>query len=151
MSETFLTQMAVAAADQPIQVIVRYTDAAAMATVNELAAGATDLNFGQQYELLPAQVVSGTPEALIQLSQSPAIEQIWEDLPVHTMLDVSVPKVRAPQMWNLGFNGEGIKVAVVDTGIDPNHPDFDTRILAIKDFIAKKPEPKKAVKKKKPV
>ena len=134
MSETFLSRMAVTAADQPIQVIVRYADAAAMATVNELAAGETNLDLGQQYELIPAQVVSGTPEALLQLRQSPAVAQIWEDLPVHTMLDVSVPLVRAPQMWNLGFDGEGIKVAVVDTGVDPNHPDFDTRILAVKDF-----------------
>ena len=134
MSEMFLSQVAATAADQPVQVIVRYADAGAMATVNELAAGDTGLDMGQQFELIPAQVVSGTPEALMALNQSPAVVQIWEDLPVHTMLDVSVPKVRAPQMWNLGFDGEGVKVAVVDTGIDPNHPDFDSRILAVRDF-----------------
>ncbi|MCB0236091.1 MAG: S8 family serine peptidase, partial [Anaerolineae bacterium] len=134
MSEMSLSPVAAAAADQPVQVIVRYADAGAMAAVNELAAGESNLQLGQQFDLIPAQVVSGTPEALMALQQSPAVVQIWEDLPVHTMLDVSVPKIRAPQMWNLGFDGEGIKVAVVDTGIDPDHPDFDTRILAVRDF-----------------
>ncbi len=39
MSEMSLSPVAATPADQPVQVIVRYADAGAMATVNELSAG----------------------------------------------------------------------------------------------------------------
>jgi serine protease AprX len=38
-------------------------------------------------------------------------------------------------VWEAGFKGTGIKVAVVDTGIDPAHPDFAGRIIATASFI----------------
>ena len=38
---------------------------------------------------------------------------------------VAVPYIGGPQVWeNLGFHGEGIKVAVIDTGIDYTHANF---------------------------
>jgi serine protease AprX len=64
---------------------------------------------------------------------------IWYDEPVHTMLDVSVPLIGAPQVWQAGFTGKGIKVGIVDTGIDPNHPDFAGRIAQMKDFTGEGP------------
>ncbi len=36
-------------------------------------------------------------------------------------LDSTVPEHRVDQVWDLGFNGTGITVAIIDTGIDPNH------------------------------
>ncbi|MFN8455682.1 MAG: S8/S53 family peptidase [Anaerolineae bacterium] len=35
-----------------------------------------------------------------------------------------MPKINAPKVWAVGLKGTGIKVAVVDTGIDDTHPDF---------------------------
>jgi len=38
---------------------------------------------------------------------------------------VAVPYIGAPQVWqNLGFKGDNIKVAVIDTGIDYTHANF---------------------------
>ena len=140
MSESFLSQIS-ANADQPVQVIVRYANADAMSAVNSVAAaGETGLAMGQQYELIPAQVVTGSPQALRELEKSPLVDRIWEDLPVHTLLDVSAPKIHAPQLWNLGFDGRGIKVAVVDTGIDRTHPDFEDRVIAVRDFTNSSPD-----------
>ncbi len=97
MSESFLSTVG-ANADQPIQVIVRYASTEAMSMVNSVDAAAdSGLELGQQYDLIPAQVVTGSPQALIELEKSPLVERIWEDLPVHTMLDVSAPKIHAPQ------------------------------------------------------
>ncbi len=33
----------------------------------------------------------------------------------------------------------GIKVAVVDTGIDRTHPDFEDRVIAVRDFTNSSP------------
>jgi len=36
--------------------------------------------------------------------------------------------VDAPEAWNLGFRGEGARVAVLDTGFDTDHPDLAPNI-----------------------
>lgn len=40
----------------------------------------------------------------------------------------SVTRVRAPECWNVGFNGTGVVVAIIDTGVDYNHPDLSNHI-----------------------
>jgi serine protease AprX len=140
MSETFLTRMASSGTDQLVQVIVQYSSAETMQAFNDTAAAAeVGIAMGQQFSLIPAQPVSGTPQALMELQKQPFVERIWEDLPVYALLDVSAPKVHAPQLWDLGFDGTGVKVAVIDTGIDPDHPDFGDRILESRDFTGSKP------------
>lgn len=32
--------------------------------------------------------------------------------------------IGAPELWNLGYNGTGIKIAIVDSGIAWDHPNF---------------------------
>jgi subtilisin family serine protease len=36
--------------------------------------------------------------------------------------------VKAPEVWNQGFAGQGITVAVIDSGVDIFHPDLDNNI-----------------------
>jgi bacillopeptidase F len=35
--------------------------------------------------------------------------------------------VRVPDLWSMGFNGTGVVVASMDTGVDASHPDLITR------------------------
>ena len=56
------------------------------------------------------------------------------------MLDNSGPYIGAEFPKNLGFTGEGIKIAVIDTGINFGHPDFfnqeeTSRFLNGYDFV----------------
>ncbi len=89
----------------------------------------------QQFELINATAMTVPPESLKTLTENDDVEYVWADLPVHTCLDVSVPHIAAPAVWAEGFDGSGVKLAIVDTGIDPNHADFSGRIMARKKFV----------------
>ncbi|MET7333156.1 S8 family serine peptidase [Nonomuraea sp. NPDC005650] len=62
-------------------------------------------------------------------------QKIWLDGRVKASLDVSVPAVGAPAAWSAGLTGRGVKIGVVDTGIDRDHADFAGRIAASQSFV----------------
>ena len=43
--------------------------------------------------------------------------------------------IEAPSVWKCGNTGEGVAIAVLDTGIDGDHPAFGDRITKFVDFI----------------
>lgn len=93
-----------------------------------------------RYRLVRAVAAMATPEQIGAITENPAVDLIWPDLPVHTMLDVSVPLIRAPRVWDAGFTGQGVRVAIVDTGIDLEHPDLQGRIADVTDFTGEGPD-----------
>lgn len=63
------------------------------------------------------------------------IGKLWLDGRAEAALKDSVPQINAPQAWAEGYDGKGIKVAVLDTGIDAGHPDVKDRILETRSFV----------------
>lgn len=63
------------------------------------------------------------------------VEKLWLDGRVKANLKDSVPLIGAPEAWAAGYTGKGAKVAVLDTGIDVNHPDFAGLIDGTVSFV----------------
>ncbi len=115
---------------QPLRVIVRYKPGAR--AVAAMATGV--MTTSRAFRLISASAHTVELSAINALSEQDDVEMIWFDEAVHTLLDGSVPLIGVSQVWNAGFAGRGTTVAVVDTGIDLDHPDFAGRIAQSKDF-----------------
>ncbi|MFF2097615.1 S8 family serine peptidase [Streptomyces sp. NPDC058202] len=62
------------------------------------------------------------------------IAHVWLDGVRKASLDKSVPQIGAPTAWAAGYDGKGVKIAVLDTGIDATHPDLKDQVIAAKNF-----------------
>ncbi|MGI5458796.1 S8 family serine peptidase [Streptomyces sp. CA-249302] len=84
-------------------------------------------------DVAPAAGTEPTAKAARQLGDG--IDKIWLDAKVKVSLDQSVPQIGAPEVWKAGYDGTGIKVAVLDTGVDTGHPDLAGKIAGTQSFV----------------
>ncbi|MBM7786822.1 S8 family serine peptidase [Tenggerimyces flavus] len=68
------------------------------------------------------------------IASTPDLQKVWLDGRVQVTDDVSNEQIGAPAAWQAGFDGTGVKVAVLDTGIDQTHPDFAGKVAAEHNF-----------------
>ncbi|MEU9732365.1 S8 family peptidase [Streptomyces sp. NPDC048002] len=121
-----------------LKVIVGYQGAAAGAkadvrdagdlrrTLKSLNADAVQTPYAETPELWDA-VTNGDRTAS-------GIAHIWLDGTRKATLDTSVAQIGAPKAWSAGYDGKGVKIAVLDTGVDVNHPDLKDQVIASKNF-----------------
>jgi subtilisin family serine protease len=68
------------------------------------------------------------------LTAARGVGRIWLDGKRAAVLDQSVPQIGAPAAWEAGYTGDGVTIAVLDTGVDQTHPDLADREVAEKNF-----------------
>lgn len=74
------------------------------------------------------------------------LSNVENEQKIETYLEKSVPLIGADLPRNLGFEGGGIKIGVIDTGIDYNHPDLfgfgpDGKVVGGYDYVDNDEEP----------
>ncbi len=73
-------------------------------------------------------------EALRTLAERPEVTHVLPDLAVRGLLESTLDAARVRPLWEEGLTGKGVRLAVLDTGIDRGHPDFEGRVATLEDF-----------------
>jgi Subtilase family len=77
----------------------------------------------QQYSTVPLVALEIGPDALTELdAASFLVKRVVVDTLNAPSLPQSVPLIGADQAWSRGFDGTGVVVAIVDTGVEATHP-----------------------------
>ncbi|GAA1567548.1 S8 family serine peptidase [Kribbella sancticallisti] len=129
-----------------LPLIVTYTDAATRSRQQAVPAGArkqrslssiqgaaltTDDTAGFWRSLTAGSTARSTGAATF----SGGIAKVWLDGKFKVNLADSTAQIGASEVWRGGNTGQGVDVAVLDTGIDLEHPDLDDRVAASTSFV----------------
>lgn len=76
----------------------------------------------RRFATIPYVALSVTAAELKALEQMPEVTSIEEDKLAAPSLAYSVPHIGGTTAWNSGYSGAGQAVAVLDTGVEKNHP-----------------------------
>jgi subtilisin family serine protease len=103
--------------------------------------------------VLDALAVVAPRRDLGRLASLPGVAHVYRSVEYHSMLDESVPMIDAPALWGpaLATAGQGVKIAIIDDGVDQAHrffspsgftmpagfPKGDTRYTTAKVIVAR--------------
>jgi len=108
--------------------------------VLEFLNGERDVTVLNTFWLVNAILVNVTVDTLHKLTYLEDVEEIFENFEVTIPESISesditssnvtwgLDRINAPEAWAQGFNGSGIRIAVLDTGVDISHPDIEGKM-----------------------
>ncbi|WP_165985672.1 S8 family serine peptidase [Streptomyces sp. YIM 98790] len=104
------------------------------AELESVAGRALTLDAGQAAQTWE-QLTGAEPAGAAARSLAAGVSAVVLDGLVQADLDTSVPQIGTPAAWEAGLDGTGVRIAVLDTGIDTGHPDLaGGRVIAERNF-----------------
>ncbi len=100
-----------------------------------------------EFKILPVSALTVPSDSLERIAGTDGVKAIYKDqklkilsLPEESGDSISVASSPEPEVIDdprtmKGYTGEGVSVALIDTGADSNHESLKGRILAFKDFV----------------
>ncbi len=82
------------------------------------------------YHLIDGFAATVPTSQLDDVAELPGVVSVHLDQQVTTDMDISHQAIEADEGWAAGYDGSGITVAVIDTGIDVTHPFFEGAIVS---------------------
>ncbi|MEG0669906.1 S8 family serine peptidase, partial [Clostridium sp.] len=123
-------------------------------SVRSNAKTVSNVKFGYEFtEVFNGIAMSVPANEIEKLAEMDMVKTIWSDVEVHLELPEvdedsylttdgvtpymfdSIPGIGADKLHDEGIKGKGIKVGVLDTGVDYNHPDLKSAYKGGYDFI----------------
>ncbi|MFE4983581.1 MULTISPECIES: S8 family serine peptidase [unclassified Streptomyces] len=130
-----------------LNLIVQYEGGAGAARAEVRAAGDTQLR--RTFPTLNADAIRTSPDDVAKVwdaltdrrssglrATASGIGTVWLDGVRAASLDRSVRQIGADKAWESGYDGTGVKIAVLDTGVDKTHDDLSTQVVGEKNFSA---------------
>jgi serine protease AprX len=104
-----------------------------------------DIDVKYRYSLIRGLAAEARPSAIEQLAESDSVQSIYLDDSVYvdapqsnaSQSELLVPAkgIKADELWEKGLDGSGVVVAVIDSGIDKNHPDLEGKVVGETNFV----------------
>jgi hypothetical protein len=96
--------------------------------LNRIPAG--QIRSHREFSYTPLMAMEVTPAGLQTLMAGSGWTQIQEDKQYKLTLDDSAPLIGSTSIQSQGFGGAGQTIAVLDTGVDRNHPFLAGKVVA---------------------
>ncbi|AFD00746.1 Subtilisin-like serine proteases (peptidase S8 family) [Methanocella conradii HZ254] len=94
------------------------------------------------YSIIDGVAVTMPDDRVDELKALSDVKYVEKDQQVHILLDRAVPQIGADKVWASGYTGKGVKVCVIDTGVDASHPDLNgNKVVAWVDYVNGKSTP----------
>jgi len=132
----------------PDEILVRFRKSASKAEINQclFPSGAEPVSVIEEIGVWVIQVPAGrVAEAIAAISTCPQVRYVepnyvafaTDTIPsdLNFSFQYGLTNIRAPQGWDFSTGSAAVTIAILDTGVDLDHPDLISKIVPGYDFI----------------